>query len=83
MQSTVTGKNQVTIPAELARRHGITVGSRIEWSPTKEPDLLMVRVLPDRRELSRRLQGSLRSEVKDPAACIQALIDGRAEDDPA
>jgi hypothetical protein len=43
----------------------------------------MLRVLPDRRELSRRLQGSLRSAVRDPAACIQALIDERAEDDPA
>jgi bifunctional DNA-binding transcriptional regulator/antitoxin component of YhaV-PrlF toxin-antitoxin module len=81
MLSTVTGKNQTTIPAELARRHDITIGSRLEWSSTGDPAVLQVRVLPDRRALARSLQGSLRSLVTDPSGCLKALVDERSADD--
>jgi AbrB family looped-hinge helix DNA binding protein len=32
MITTVTGKNQITIPAKLANQLGIQPGTRIEWS---------------------------------------------------
>ena len=58
MQTTVTTKNMVTIPAELSRKMGITPGCRIEWrEPAEGSDELTVRVIPTRGELARRLMG--------------------------
>ena len=43
----VTGKLQTTIPAALARRHGIKTGTRLEWLPDSKGKALVARVLPD------------------------------------
>jgi bifunctional DNA-binding transcriptional regulator/antitoxin component of YhaV-PrlF toxin-antitoxin module len=45
--SLVTGKLQTTIPAVLARRHGIKTGTRLEWLPDSKNKTLVARVLPD------------------------------------
>ena len=45
--SLVTGKLQTTIPAVLARRHGIKTGTRLEWLPDSKDKTLVARVLPD------------------------------------
>jgi len=45
--SLVTGKLQTTIPAVLARRHGIKTGTRLEWLPDSKSKTLVARVLPD------------------------------------
>ena len=59
MQTTVTTKNMVTIPAELSRRMGITPGCRLDWRQVDEGgDLVTVRVIPTRAELARRLFGA-------------------------
>jgi len=59
MQTTVTTKNMVTIPAELSRKMGITPGCRLEWhEPDAGSDEVRVRVIPTRAELARRLMGS-------------------------
>jgi len=58
MQTTVTTKNMVTIPAELSRKMAITPGCRLEWSaPEEGGDEIRVRVIPTRGELARRLIG--------------------------
>ena len=46
-RSLVTGKLQTTIPAVLARRHGIKTGTRLEWLADSENKTLVARVLPD------------------------------------
>lgn len=59
MQTTVTTKNMVTIPAELSRKMGITPGCRLDWQePELGSDEVRVRVIPPRAELARRLMGS-------------------------
>ncbi|MEX1114073.1 MAG: AbrB/MazE/SpoVT family DNA-binding domain-containing protein [Akkermansiaceae bacterium] len=45
--SLVTGKLQTTIPAALARRHGIKTGTRLEWLPDSKTKTIVARVLPD------------------------------------
>ena len=47
MITTVTGKNQVTIPAELARELNIKAGTQLDWSKD-EDGTLRVRPLPSR-----------------------------------
>lgn len=58
MTSTVTTKNMISIPAEIARRYGIKPGFTFDWKPTLNPDEIHVRVVPDRAALSRRLKGA-------------------------
>jgi len=59
MQTTVTTKNMVTIPAELSRRFGISPGCRLEWLPIDGSDSeLRIRIIPKRAELAQRLLGA-------------------------
>jgi AbrB family looped-hinge helix DNA binding protein len=58
MITTVTQKNMVTIPAEVGRLFGIKPGYRLDWQPVEGKDEILVRVIPDRGELARRLLGT-------------------------
>ena len=81
MTTTVTGKNQVTIPAEIVAAAKIELGSRLDWSVDVRSRALRVRILPSRGQLARSLVGSGRKYVKhgqDPAA---ELCHEREEDD--
>ena len=57
MITTVTQKNMVTIPADVARMLGIKPGYKLDWLPVEGKDEIIVRVIPDRVELARRLMG--------------------------
>jgi AbrB family looped-hinge helix DNA binding protein len=57
MTTTVTQKNMVTIPAEVGRKLGIRPGWKLDWQPIEGRDEILVRVIPDRSELARRLCG--------------------------
>ena len=56
MQTTVTTKNMVTIPAELSRRHSVTPGCKLDWESVSDSEI-RVRVIPKRGDLARRLMG--------------------------
>jgi AbrB family looped-hinge helix DNA binding protein len=79
MITTVTGKNQVTIPAKLAKQLGIQPGARIDRSIGEE-GVLIARLLPPRAELARQAAGMGHEwlvEGRDPIAeliqeCVQA-----------
>jgi bifunctional DNA-binding transcriptional regulator/antitoxin component of YhaV-PrlF toxin-antitoxin module len=59
MQTTVTTKNMITIPAGLSRKMGIRPGCRLEWrEPEEGSDEVRARVIPPRAELAKRLLGS-------------------------
>lgn len=47
----------VTIPAEVARKFGIKPGYKLDWQPVEGEDEIVVKVIPDRGELARRLCG--------------------------
>ena len=81
MTTTVTGKNMVTIPAEIARDLGIRPGWRLDWRRGSGEDELVVRVLPDRAELARRLQGSGRDLFPRDVDVVAELDDERARED--
>lgn len=57
MITTVTQKNMVTIPAEIGRRFGIKPGYRLDWQPVEGKEEILVRIIPDRGELARRIMG--------------------------
>jgi bifunctional DNA-binding transcriptional regulator/antitoxin component of YhaV-PrlF toxin-antitoxin module len=58
MITTVTQKNMVTIPVQVARRFGIKPGWKLDWQPVEGKDEILVRVIPRREELARRLLGA-------------------------
>jgi len=58
MITTVTQKNMVTIPAEVGRVFGIKPGFKLDWTAVEGRDEILVRVIPDRGALARRLLGA-------------------------
>ena len=80
MITTVTGKNQVTIPARLARRLGIQPGQRLDWS-IGEDGVLTARLLPNRAELAHQAAGMGRQWLEQDADPIADLIEERVNAD--
>ncbi len=76
MITTVTQKNMITIPVEIKRHFGIKPGYRLDWQLVADKEEILVRVIPDRSELARRLLGAGRhfSPHRDAVA---ELIDER------
>jgi AbrB family looped-hinge helix DNA binding protein len=79
MITTVAQKNMITIPAEVGRRFGIKPGYRLDWQPVEGKDEILIRVIPDRGELARRLLGAGRRFSPERNA-VAELIAERAED---
>lgn len=80
MITTVTGKNQITIPAKLARALDIQPGQRIDWS-IDEDGVLYARLLPSRGELAHRAAGMGRQWLEEGADPVADLIDERVNAD--
>lgn len=81
MITTVTGKNQITIPAAIANRIGLKNGSRIEWHLSSNPDEIRCILLPEPATLAANLRGAGKRFLKpgqDPGA---DLLAERADDD--
>jgi AbrB family looped-hinge helix DNA binding protein len=79
MTTTVTQKNMVTIPAEVARKMGIKPGSRLDWQAVDGTDEILVRVIPDRGELARRLLGTGRKFSPERDA-VAELVEERTKE---
>lgn len=56
MTSSLTGKNQVTIPVTISREMGLEVGSRLEWTIGREPGTILIRVQPSRQQKLARIR---------------------------
>ena len=80
MITAVTGKNQVTIPAEQALEQDIKAGTRLEWSKARSGEF-RVRPLPGRGDLARRLSGIGRDWLPAGADPIGDLIRERMAED--
>lgn len=80
MITTVTQKNMVTIPAKIGRALGIRPGWRLEWELGEESDQLIVRVIPDRGELARRMLGAGKQFSPDRDAVAELIAEREAED---
>ncbi len=81
MITTVTGKNQITIPAKLASAAGIRPGTRIDWTLSDE-GVLIARMLPSRGELARRAAGMGRQWLPPDHDPVAALIEERSQAEP-
>ena len=80
MITTVTGKNQVTIPAQLVKALDIQPGTRIDWS-MGEDGIILARLLPQRGALARKVAGMGRNWAKQGTDPIADLIRERNQED--
>lgn len=78
MITTVTGKNQITIPAKIAHEAGIQVGTRIDWAIGGE-GVLIARLLPARGTLARQVAGMGRAWLREGEDPVAALLEERSE----
>jgi AbrB family looped-hinge helix DNA binding protein len=79
MITTVTQKNMVTIPAEVGRKLGIKPGWKLDWQPVEGKEEILVRVIPNRGELARRLLGSGRKYSPDRDSVAELIAEREAE----
>ena len=71
MSTTITGKNQVTLPAKLVRELGWKPGTKLDWQKLDDHSLV-ARPLPSRGEIARRVLGIARAlPGTDPIADLQ------------
>ena len=74
----MTGHNQITIPARLAKRFSLKPGARFEWREGSARDEIICRILPDAFQLASELRGAGKKYLK-VAVChpLRALEDDR------
>ncbi len=56
MITTLTGKNQITVPAEIARQMGLEPGAKPEWAIGEKPHPILIKVQPRRAQRLARIQ---------------------------
>jgi len=78
MITTVTGKNQIAIPAKIAQEVGIQAGTRIDWSIGGD-GVLIARLLPGRGTIARQVAGIGRAWLCESDDPVAELIQERAE----
>lgn len=74
----MTGKNQVTVPAEIAAKAGLTPGTRLQWRLTNRRDVLEVRVLPNQASVAEALRGRGRKSMRKRGSPVDRLIAERS-----
>lgn len=82
MVTRVTGKNQVTIPAALARELGIVPGTKLDWRKGAAANTISIRVKPSVDAILREIQelgAPYRVKAKE---MLEDLQRRREEDDP-
>ena len=68
------------VPGTWQRNHlGIKPGYRLDWQPVEGKDEILVRIIPDRGELARRLLGAGRRFSPERDA-VAELVAERAEE---
>ena len=81
MITTVTGKNQVTIPAEVVKHAHIQQGSQLDWSFDGKRRELRVKILLSRGELAHQTRECFRKHVKPGEDLVAELVAEREQDD--
>ena len=77
--TTVTQKNMVTIPAVVGRHFGITPGCKLDWKPVQGREEILVKVIPKRGELARRLRGGGRKYAPGRDSVAELVAERAAE----
>ena len=81
MVTTITGKNQVTIPARIVALEGMEPGTRLEWIPTDREHVIEVRVLRNIARVASDLRGRGVRFQKRGGSAVERLMSERQRED--
>ena len=81
MITTVTGKNQITVPAAVAAAEGIEPGMRFAWRFTEREHVLEVRVLKSVAEVAANLRGRGVQYRSRPGSAVDAVLREREREE--
>lgn len=82
MITTVTGKNQITLPAEIVRALELTPGTQLDWAIGPNRTLIAT-LRPTKGQLAATLMGAGRKYLSPGADPVAELIAERVEDEDA
>ncbi len=77
----MTGKNQITVPAEITQKLGLQAGALFDWALSDEPNRIVITIKPTRRQLLERVRTIGRASRKAGMDPIADLVREREEDD--
>ena len=80
MITTITGKNQVTLPAEIVRALDLTPGTQLDWTIGPDRTLVATPVL-SRAQRAAALLGAGRKYLRPGSDPVRDLIAERAQED--
>jgi len=80
MITTITGKNQVTLPAEIVRELELTPGTQLDWQIGPNRTLIAT-PRPTRAQLAAELMGAGRTWLRSGTDPVADLIAERVADD--
>jgi bifunctional DNA-binding transcriptional regulator/antitoxin component of YhaV-PrlF toxin-antitoxin module len=81
MTTTLTGKNQITVPAGITRKLGLRSGAQFDWAVSDQPNKIIITIRPTRKQLLERVRAIGRKYNKRGQNPIADLIREREEDD--
>jgi bifunctional DNA-binding transcriptional regulator/antitoxin component of YhaV-PrlF toxin-antitoxin module len=81
MITQITGKNQVTVPAEIVAKAGLRPGTRLDWRTTDREGVLEVHVLPDLGTIAAGLLGRGNKFKRQEGSAVERLVREREEDE--
>jgi bifunctional DNA-binding transcriptional regulator/antitoxin component of YhaV-PrlF toxin-antitoxin module len=79
----ITGKNQVTVPAEIVDRAGLRVGTRLDWRTTDREGVLEVRVVPSPASIAAGLRGRGNRFGQREGSAVDRLLRDREQEEDA
>ena len=79
MTTTITIKNQVTLPAALVAQAGIAAGFRLEWSLAKNGEL-RAKPLPSLEQVVKSLRGRGQKFLPKVRSAVADLIEERSKE---
>lgn len=81
MTTTLTGKNQITVPAEITQKLGLMIGAQFDWALGDQANKIVITIKPTRSQMLarvRKIGQKWKQPGKDP---IGELMRSRVQDD--
>ena len=82
MRTSLTGKNQVTVPAAITSKLKLEPGTRFDWSIGDAPNTIVIHYQPSRQAMLDRLREiGLKARENEPDSIAQLIAERLADDE--
>ena len=81
MTTTLTGKNQITVPAEITQKLGLKRGAQFDWAMGDQPNKIIITIKPTRKQMLERVREIGRKFKRPGVDEVAEFIKWREDDD--